>query len=48
MTNWRPMAAFDPDKPALVHDRLNDQVMPGSPSDTAGTTGPAIAISAAA
>ena len=27
MTDWRPMSEFDPDKPALVHDRLNDQVI---------------------
>jgi hypothetical protein len=21
---WRPMSEFDPSKPALVHDQLND------------------------
>jgi hypothetical protein len=31
MTDWRPMAVFDPDKPALVHDRLNDQVIAWKP-----------------
>lgn len=24
MPDWRPMLEFDPSKPALVHDRLND------------------------
>jgi hypothetical protein len=24
----RPMSAFDPAKPALLHDRLNDKIIP--------------------
>jgi hypothetical protein len=27
MADWCPMAEFDPSKPALVHDKLNDQVI---------------------
>jgi hypothetical protein len=27
MIDWRPMAEFDPAKPALVHDKLNDQTI---------------------
>jgi hypothetical protein len=29
--DWRPMAEFDPSKPALVHDKLNDQVLDWQP-----------------
>lgn len=32
MTTWRPMSEFNPDKPARVHDRLNDKVLDWSPS----------------
>src|SRR4029450_9408033 len=28
---WRPMSEFDPSKPALVHDRLNDQTIDWEP-----------------
>jgi hypothetical protein len=28
---WRPMSEFDPSKPALVHDKLNDQVIDWRP-----------------
>lgn len=31
MTAWRPMSEFDPDKPAHVHDRLNDQAFIWNP-----------------
>jgi hypothetical protein len=29
--DWRSMAEFDPSKPALVHDKLNDQVIDWKP-----------------
>ena len=29
--DWRPMSEFDPDEPARVHDRLNDQVIEWDP-----------------
>lgn len=32
MSEWRPMAEFDPSKPALVHDELNDQVIERQPA----------------
>lgn len=28
---WRPMAEFDPSKPALVHDKLDDRVIDWQP-----------------
>jgi hypothetical protein len=28
---WRPMSEFDPSKPALVHGKLNDQVIDWEP-----------------
>ena len=28
---WRPIAEFDPPKPTLVHDKLNDQVIDWEP-----------------
>lgn len=28
---WRPMAEFDPSMPAVVHDKLNDQVIAWAP-----------------
>jgi hypothetical protein len=28
---WLPMSEFDPSKPALVHDKLNDQVIDWEP-----------------
>jgi hypothetical protein len=31
MTEWRPMVEFDPSKPAMVHDGLNDQVIDWKP-----------------
>jgi hypothetical protein len=31
MADWRPMAEFDPTKPALVHDRLNGKVIDWKP-----------------
>ncbi len=31
MANWRPIAEFDPSKPALAHDALNDQVIDWKP-----------------
>ena len=31
MPDWRPMAEFDSSKPALVHDKLNDQVIDWQP-----------------
>src|SRR4029453_9900643 len=31
MPDWRPMTEFDPSKPALVHDKLNDQVIDWEP-----------------
>ena len=31
MTDWRPMSEFDPSKPALVHDRLNDKTIDWEP-----------------
>jgi hypothetical protein len=29
--DWRPMAEFDPSKPALVHDKLSGQVLDWQP-----------------
>ena len=29
--DWRPMAEFDPSKPALVHDKLDDRVIDWQP-----------------
>jgi hypothetical protein len=29
--DWRPMADFDPSKPALVHDKLDDRVIDWQP-----------------
>jgi hypothetical protein len=29
--NLRPMSEFDPSKPALVHDRLNDEMFEWMP-----------------
>ena len=31
MADWCPMAEFDPSKPALVHDKLNDKVIDWKP-----------------
>jgi hypothetical protein len=31
MIEWRPMVEFDPSKPAMVHDGLNDQVVDWKP-----------------
>jgi hypothetical protein len=31
MTDWRPMSEFDPTKPALVHDQLNDKMFDWQP-----------------
>ena len=31
MLGWKPMAEFDPAVPALVHDKLNDQVIDRQP-----------------
>jgi hypothetical protein len=28
---WRPMSEFDPSKPALVHDQLNDETFEWQP-----------------
>lgn len=28
---WRPMAEFDPSRPSLVHDGLNDEVIDWKP-----------------
>jgi hypothetical protein len=37
MTNdWRPMSEFDPSKPALVHDQLNDHTFEWQPERWAG------------
>lgn len=31
LPDWRPMAGFDPSKPALLHDKLNDEVIHWQP-----------------
>jgi hypothetical protein len=31
MSTWLPMAESDPSKPALVHDKLNDQTIDWKP-----------------
>lgn len=31
MSDWLPMSGFDPSRPALVHDRLNDRTIDWQP-----------------